>query len=175
MFRLVRLREHSRGKCVTWRETRNRLSCPRSWCTVPTFNSNKCVATPAITHDCMLDCHPVSWVCMRQQVPDLTTEAWSLYKCATLWRAVYGLSATKRPLGTIREEKGIYSRLYGLLSCAIWRKLLKATLPPPPLQMKVYVVLIIQQRGPLASFLTCFPWMSVQPGTGRRLVDWCRN
>ena len=30
--------------------------------------------------------------------------AWSLYKCSALWRAVYGLSATERPLGTIREE-----------------------------------------------------------------------
>ena len=29
---------------------------------------------------------------------------WSLYKCSALWRAVYGLSATERPLGTIREE-----------------------------------------------------------------------
>ena len=35
--------------------------------------------------------------------------AWSLYKCSALWRAVYGLSATERPLGTIREEKGISS------------------------------------------------------------------
>ena len=30
--------------------------------------------------------------------------AWSLYKCAALWRTVYGPSATERPLGTIREE-----------------------------------------------------------------------
>ena len=30
--------------------------------------------------------------------------AWSLYKCSALWRAAYGLSATERPLGTIREE-----------------------------------------------------------------------
>ena len=36
--------------------------------------------------------------------------AWSLYKCSALWWAVYGPSATKRPLGTIREEKGISSR-----------------------------------------------------------------
>ena len=38
--------------------------------------------------------------------------AWSLYKCAALWRAVYGPSATERPLGTIREEKrsGFLSR-----------------------------------------------------------------
>ena len=35
--------------------------------------------------------------------------AWSLYRCAALWRAVYCSSATKRPLGTtcIREEKGV--------------------------------------------------------------------
>ena len=33
--------------------------------------------------------------------------AWSLYKRAALWRTVYGLYATERPLGTIREEKGI--------------------------------------------------------------------
>ena len=30
--------------------------------------------------------------------------AWSLYKCAALWRTVYGPSATERPLATIREE-----------------------------------------------------------------------
>ena len=36
--------------------------------------------------------------------------AWSLYKCAALWRAVYGTFGTERPLGTIREEKGISSR-----------------------------------------------------------------
>ena len=34
---------------------------------------------------------------------------WSLLKCAVLWTAVYGSSATERPLGTIREEKGISS------------------------------------------------------------------
>ena len=39
--------------------------------------------------------------------------AWSLYKCAALWRTVCGLSATGRPLGTIREEKGISSRFRG--------------------------------------------------------------
>ena len=27
----------------------------------------------------------------------------------------------------------------------------------------------------LGFFLTCYPWVSVQPGTGRRPVDWCRN
>ena len=31
----------------------------------------------------------------------------SLYKRGALWRAVYGLSANGRPLGTIRKEKGI--------------------------------------------------------------------
>ena len=34
---------------------------------------------------------------------------WSLYKCAAWWRAVYGASATERPLETIREEKRISS------------------------------------------------------------------
>ena len=29
--------------------------------------------------------------------------AWSLYKCVASWRAVYGPSATERPLGTIPE------------------------------------------------------------------------
>ena len=24
-------------------------------------------------------------------------------------------------------------------------------------------------------FLTGYPWVFVQPGTGRRVVDWCRN
>ena len=37
--------------------------------------------------------------------------AWLLYKCAALWRAVYGPSATERPLGTICEKKGISSQL----------------------------------------------------------------
>ena len=36
--------------------------------------------------------------------------AWSLYKCAALLRAVYGVPTTDRPLGTIGEEKGISSR-----------------------------------------------------------------
>ena len=27
----------------------------------------------------------------------------------------------------------------------------------------------------LAYFLTCYPFMFVQPGTGRRPDDWCRN
>ena len=31
--------------------------------------------------------------------------AWSLFKCAALWGAFNGLSATERLLGTIREEK----------------------------------------------------------------------
>ena len=39
--------------------------------------------------------------------------AWLLYKCAALWKAVYGPSATERPQGTIREEKGISSRFRG--------------------------------------------------------------
>ena len=37
--------------------------------------------------------------------------AWSLYKCAALYRAVYGAFATENPLGTIRKGKGISSRL----------------------------------------------------------------
>ena len=24
-------------------------------------------------------------------------------------------------------------------------------------------------------FFTFYPWMFVQPGTGRRVVDWCKN
>ena len=35
-----------------------------------------------------------------------------LYKCAVLWRAVYGPSATERPLETIREEKGISTKFW---------------------------------------------------------------
>ena len=27
----------------------------------------------------------------------------------------------------------------------------------------------------LGIFFTCYPYVFVQPGTGRRLVDWCRN
>ena len=44
--------------------------------------------------------------------------AWSLYKCAALCRAVFGSSATERPLWTIREEKGISSRFQVSIS---WR------------------------------------------------------
>ena len=40
----------------------------------------------------------------------------SLYKCAVLWRAIYGPSATKRPFGNISEEKGISSPGSGFLS-----------------------------------------------------------
>ena len=36
-----------------------------------------------------------------------------LYKCVALCRAVYGPFATERPLGTVREEKGISSRYQG--------------------------------------------------------------
>ena len=40
------------------------------------------------------------------------------YINVALWRAVYGGSATERPLGTIREEKGIF---YGfLVSTSLW-------------------------------------------------------
>ena len=35
--------------------------------------------------------------------------AWLLYRCVALWRAIYGHSTAERPLGTIREEKGISS------------------------------------------------------------------
>ena len=35
--------------------------------------------------------------------------AWSLYKCAALWSAVYYPSATEESIGTICEEKGIFS------------------------------------------------------------------
>ena len=40
----------------------------------------------------------------------LSRLAWLVYKCAALWLAVWGSFATKRPLGTIRDEKGISSR-----------------------------------------------------------------
>ena len=49
--------------------------------------------------------------------PHLSELAWLLYKCVALWRAVYGASATESPLGTIREEKGIYSQFGYDLSC----------------------------------------------------------
>ena len=49
---------------------------------------------------------------------------WSLYKCVALWRAVYGPSATERPLGTIGEEKGF---LTGFYLVTILPKLLKET------------------------------------------------
>ena len=50
--------------------------------------------------------------------------AWSLYKCAVLWRAAFGISATERPSGIIREEKVFFSRCQVV---AIWPMLLKAT------------------------------------------------
>ena len=40
------------------------------------------------------------------------------------------------------------------------------------------VVLVRKLRGLLmflAYFLTCYPWVFVQPGTGRRPVNWRRN
>ena len=43
---------------------------------------------------------------------------------------------------------------------------------------KLTVVLIRALRGSLvflAYFLTCYPWVFVQPGTGGRPVNWCRN
>ena len=58
--------------------------------------------------------------------------AWSLYKCAALWRAVYGPSAIKRPLGTIREEKGHFFQALVFYLIAIWPKLCKATWNPMP-------------------------------------------
>ena len=38
--------------------------------------------------------------------------AWSLYKCAALWRAVYGPSGTERPFGNSNEEKGNIQVIY---------------------------------------------------------------
>ena len=43
--------------------------------------------------------------------------AWSLYKCATLWRVVYGPSATERLLETICEEN--FSLVLGFFLVAI--------------------------------------------------------
>ena len=43
---------------------------------------------------------------------------------------------------------------------------------------RLYVALIRNLRWSLmclAYFLTCYPWVLVQPDTGRRTVDWCRN
>ena len=44
---------------------------------------------------------------------------------------------------------------------------------------KMNVALIIKQHGSLLCldyfFWTCHPWVFVQPGIGRRPVDWCRN
>ena len=51
---------------------------------------------------------------IRMQVRDFAGSqsrlAWLLYKYAALWRAVYGNSATERPLETICEEKEVSSR-----------------------------------------------------------------
>ena len=53
---------------------------------------------------------------LRSQVRDSAGSpselTWSLYKCVALLRAVYGPSATVRPLGSICEEKGISSRFW---------------------------------------------------------------
>ena len=48
--------------------------------------------------------------------------AWSLYKCAALWKTAYGPSATERPLGTILD----FFPVTGFYLVAIWPKLLKA-------------------------------------------------
>ena len=40
-----------------------------SYCTVPTFNScTKCPGNSVIKHDCMPDCHTVSWTWMTSQM-----------------------------------------------------------------------------------------------------------
>ena len=52
--------------------------------------------------------------------------AWLLYKCAALWRAVYGSYATKTPLGTIRLREGNFYPIPDFHLVAIWPKLLKA-------------------------------------------------
>ena len=54
--------------------------------------------------------HPSVYSQVRFSARSPSRLAWSLYECAALWRAVHGLSATERPLGTIREERGIFSR-----------------------------------------------------------------
>ena len=43
---------------------------------------------------------------VRRFESSLRALAWSLNNCAALWRAVYGPSATERPLETIHGEKG---------------------------------------------------------------------
>ena len=45
--------------------------------------------------------------------------AWLLYKCEALRRAAFGLFATERPLGTIREEWGIFFPVSGFYLVAI--------------------------------------------------------
>ena len=55
----------------------------------------RCLAPKGEFADSILRRIPLNWL------------AWSLYKFAALLRAVYGPSATKRSLGTIREGKGI--------------------------------------------------------------------
>ena len=37
------------------------------------------------------------------------------------------------------------------------------------------VALMCKLRESLAYFLTCYPWVFVQPGIGRCPVDWCRE
>ena len=44
---------------------------------------------------------------------------WLLYKCEELRRAASGLSATERPLGTIREQWGIFFPVSGFYLVAI--------------------------------------------------------
>ena len=45
--------------------------------------------------------------------------AWSLYKCAALWRTVYGPSATKKSLRNVREMKGMFPWFW--VSISFWR------------------------------------------------------
>ena len=43
-------------------------------------------------------------------------------------------------------------------------------------QLKVAVICRLRRSLMcLLYFWTCYPWVFVKPGTGRRPVDWCRN
>ena len=54
--------------------------------------------------------------------------AWLLYKCKVLRRPFYAASATERPIGTFREEKGIFSRFQSHCDMTLTFMLLVANL-----------------------------------------------
>ena len=71
--------------------------------------------------------------------------AWAVRACYT----------TARPIGTQIHGHG----------CMDYLKI----------ERRCYQIATLRSLMCLGYFLTCYPWGFIQPGTGRRPVDWCRN